>query len=359
LTFHRSTKDTVSPAAQPQLIFADIIQSYLIMPFAQILGQEKAVALLTRALTGARFAHGYLFLGPDGVGKAMTARELAAVLFCEAEQLEVKPCRRCRGCSLYFAGNHPDFIHLLPDGASIKIKQIRHLQEQVGFAPLEAKQRVILIEEAQLMGREAANSLLKLLEEPRPGNVLLLVAADSEPLLPTIVSRCQVIPFVTLSQELTAEIIQREEPEKSREETLHLAVLTEGSPGRSLALDAEHTLSLYQEAVRVLLAADRAEEKVVEDGLALAAQAAESKEDLVLLLDLLAVFFKEIMVGHLTNNSSSGKGLPEEVLVMARERWNLDELSDKLAAVSVADRALRRNCNRALVCETLFLRLLQ
>ncbi len=322
------------------------------MVFSKIVGQPKAVKLLSRALAGNRLAHGYLFTGPDGVGKTTTALALAAGLFCEAPD-EERPCGHCSGCLKFSSGNHPDFLTIRPDGAAIKIDQVRGLKKGLSFPPFEAGMRVVLIEDVQTMRREAGNSLLKILEEPPPDNLLLLIASESEPILPTIISRCQVIPFAPLAMNEATTVIRRLNPELKPEEAHALSVLTGGCPGQVQALHSEEVLQLRNECIKALLAGGQSEAGSVEQGLDLAGRMADLKEGQDLLFDLLAIFFKEVMVASLCNGEPRGKA----ELGAARERWNLQQLSDMVQAVDAARRALARNCNRGLVCEVMMLEL--
>ncbi len=322
------------------------------MIFSEIIGQAKAVKLLSRSLAGDRLAHGYLFTGPEGVGKTTTALALAAGLFCTAPEDE-KPCGLCGGCLKFFSGNHPDFLQIRPDGAVIKIDQVRALKKALSFSPFEAGRRIILIEDVQTMGRPAANSLLKILEEPPPDNLLLLIASESEPILPTIVSRCQVIPFTPLTTEQASEVVSRLNPELVPEEVRSLAQLADGCPGQVQTLQSEELLALRSECIEALVAGSGREAELVEQALDLAGKMADLKEGLDGLFDLLALFFKETMISLLcTKEQPEGRES-----MAARERWNLQQLSDKIQAVDAARRELARNCNRALVCDVLLLEL--
>jgi DNA polymerase-3 subunit delta' len=320
------------------------------MSFAGILGQTKALTLLTRAVASGRLAHGYLFAGPDGVGKTTTALSLAAVLLCLAP-VGIEPCGTCPGCRKFLSGNHPDLLRIQPDGAAIKIDQIRELKKALTFAPFESRLRVVLIEEVQTMRREAGNSLLKVLEEPPPDNLLVLIGSTAGAMLDTIISRCQVIPFAPLPLPLAAQVIRQHRPELDETGSHTLAALADGCPGQALALEAEGTLALYRTILEQWLAPPRSTGERVEQVLHLAAQLAEAKEGMAPLLTLLRIFLKNVMAA---STDAGCTGFAPEVL-QARERWNFPRLSAKIAALDLAERALARNCHRGLTSEVLLM----
>ena len=328
------------------------------MVFSNILGHERAVAFLARVIEGDRLAHAYLFSGPEGVGKATVARAMAAGLLC-TDSSALAPCGHCPGCRQFASGNHPDFLHIRPAGASIKISEIRAIKKQLAFSPFAGGKRIILVEEAQTMRREAGNSLLKMLEEPPPDNLFLLVAADAEPVLPTILSRCQVIAFAPPADDLAADIIRIHAPEIDEQAALTLARLSEGCPGRALTMETGDVLALREQLIPALLEKKWSEARSVEEGLYLAGMMAELKADIDLLLDLLKVFFKDaLLLSFCEDSASSVSAARTKELARARERWNLSQLSDKICAIDSAAEALKRNCNRGLVCEVLMLRLI-
>lgn len=320
------------------------------MSFAGILGQTKALTLLTRAVASGRLAHGYLFAGPDGVGKTTAALSLAAVLLCRAP-VGIEPCGTCPGCRKFLSGNHPDLLHIQPDGAAIKIDQIRELKKALTFAPFESRLRVVLIEEVQTMRREAGNSLLKVLEEPPPDNLLVLIGSTAGAMLDTIISRCQVIPFTPLPLPLAAQVIRQHRPELDDTASHTLAALADGCPGQALALEAEGTLALYRTILVQWLDPPRSTAERVEQVLHLAAQLAEAKEGMEPLLTLLRIFLKNVMAA---STDAGCTGFAPEVL-QARERWNFPRLSAKIAALDLAERALARNCHRGLTSEVLLM----
>ena len=322
------------------------------MTFSTVRGQDKPLALIGRALAGGRLAHAYLFAGPDGVGKTTVALDLAAWLLCRAPEPD-RPCGACPGCLKRISNNHPDFLRIRPDGAAIKIDQVRALKRALTYPPFEAERRVVLVEEVQTMRREAGNSLLKLLEEPPPDNLLILVGGSTGSILATIVSRCQVIPFAPLPLPLAAEIIGAHRPEMEAADCQALAALAEGCPGQALALEAEGILPLYRRLVTALTAEPGRLAERVETALALAAEMAALGESEPHLLVLLRIFLKNSLAARA---GVTRPGWPAEIL-RARERWNLVQLSAKMAAIERTEKALARNCSRSLASEVLLLEL--
>ena len=326
--------------------------------FSATLGQPKAVLLLSRALQNERLAHAYLFSGPEGVGKKTTARQFTAILLCK-DKNTIEPCGTCSSCVQFSSNNNPDFLHIKPEGATIKIDQVRSLKKALSYPPMESPRRVILLEDVHTMRREAGNSLLKLLEEPPPDNILLLTADDSEPLLQTIISRCQTVPFYPLPSGLAAQIITRQNSSLSPDAVLRLAHLTGGCPGLAQAIDTEGLLPTYEKIISSLLEPGIHQADRIESALSLAVLAADLKDGLDQLLDLLRQFFKESMQACLQRPNRQTSQQPEDTNILrARERWNLTQLSDKVQVIDFVAKTLARNCNRQMACEVLFLKLL-
>lgn len=325
--------------------------------FACLLGHEKPKKLLREAAANNKLGHAYLFRGPDGVGKKRTALTLAAFLNCVSPG-NSDSCGRCPSCRKYFSGNHPDLLLVEPEGAAIKIGQVRKLKEQLAFAPMEARMRVIILEDIHTMRREAANSLLKTLEEPAPGNLLILTADLAGDILPTILSRCQVIPFGPLDpEEMAAVLMQEHGLEKAA--ALSLAAVSEGSLGRALFLHQAELLPLRQEVVEELLIAERPQAEAVSAVFRLSDKGAALKENIGEFLALLRLFYRDLVLV-----AAAGTETPvvnrdmASSLAAAAERWPLAELHKRLRRLDLAEKQLQRNCSRSLVLETLFFDLL-
>lgn len=163
------------------------------MPWQDCSEQKRIVEIIRGSIANDRIAHAYLFVGPRGSGKKKVALEFAKSLLCLRQRGE--SCDTCTNCRRISGGNHPDVHVLTPDGTSIKIAQIRQLQKEFSYRAVEGERKIYLVEQADGMTVQAANGLLKFLEEPAAQVIAILMAENVQMILPTIQSRCQVLHF--------------------------------------------------------------------------------------------------------------------------------------------------------------------
>ncbi len=324
-------------------------QPELLIAGRSFYGQHQARKLLGRSLDSGRVAHAYLFRGPEGVGKQLFARGLAAAVNCR-EQLGLVSCGICPSCRKFAAESHPDFLQVSPEQGAIKIAQVRELIKKLSFAPYEARTRVVLIEDVHAMRQEAANCLLKTLEEPRENNLLILTADSAATVLQTIVSRCQTIPFYALTPEETTEILMELDGAMEEKTALLLARIAEGSPGRALLFHKRELVSFWEDLSDLLLSQHRDEPADVRKCLLMAEKMAALKEDLSYLFSLIRLWIRDGLF-ELCGQEMGAGGLT------TRKGWNYEQYFAKLQAVNQAEKELARNCNRTLVCEVLLFRL--
>ncbi len=330
---------------------------HTILKFSDIIGQEKAKELLKRSASRNKMSHAFLFRGTAGIGKKTTAKAFAACINCLAPE-NLEACGKCNACRKLGANTHPDFLVIEPEGASIKINQVRELRQILAFPPYEGRYRIVLLADVHTMRREAANSLLKTLEEPPPNTVLILTGDEAAGILPTIVSRCQGIPFYPLTQEQVAdELIKTRSLDFDQAQSL--AEISEGSPGRARLLLDEDLLAVRREIIAEISHRAPDDPQTIETVYRLAETAAKLKENLHELFELLKSWLHDFtLTAHgVPGGSISGTLLHPHLCI--GERWNLTQLSVKLQKITLAQKQLSRNCNRTLVCEVLFFGLLQ
>ena len=181
------------------------------------IGHDKAVNTLSRSLNEERLSHAYLFIGPSSVGKMTLAVDLAKAVNC----LEVeKPCGECNQCNRIENRLHADLhmVEITGDNeiarVNIGINQIRDIQQKASLKPYEGRCRVFIINEAEFLSEEAANSLLKILEEPPEQVMLILLTADADALLATIISRCQSFELRPIPLEIVLRELRIRIPDK-------------------------------------------------------------------------------------------------------------------------------------------------
>jgi DNA polymerase-3 subunit delta' len=171
--------------------------------WATVVGQGPAVTLLQRAVAADRVAHAYAFVGPSGVGRRLTALALAQAVLCPR-----RACGACAACRRVSAGQHPDLSVVAPvppagnprGTPSLRIEQVREVAHWAALAPLEGARKVFVLDDADRLTAQAAEALLKTLEEPPPRTLLVLVVANVRALPPTVLSRCQIVRFRPLPE---------------------------------------------------------------------------------------------------------------------------------------------------------------
>ena len=218
------------------------------MPFRDILGQEHALLLLQKALVSTRIGHAYLFYGPRGVGKRLTAWQFAKALVCRAASPEA--CDTCISCHKITTGNHPDVVSISPEGASIRIEHIRAIQRQLSYKPYESQRTIMIIDGCESLTPPAANALLKTLEEPPASALLLLLTSKKDALPLTIISRCQLIPFRPLAASHISALLMQQGMDQTT--AAIAATLAEGRLDTWTQTDVSQALARRQSAYTLL-----------------------------------------------------------------------------------------------------------
>jgi DNA polymerase-3 subunit delta' len=317
------------------------------MSFSGIIGQERAIGVLRRSISAGRVAHAYLFSGVEGCGKKMSAKAFVQAVFCGQEEA----CGVCPSCRKLAGGQHPDLHMLEPDGAFIKIDQVRELQRELSFRPFEAPKKACIIDGADKFNLSSGNALLKTLEEPPGDALMILIAPDPSSVLQTILSRCQALAFRPLSAELIEKrLLQEQFPADAAKVA---ATLSGGSLSKAHhiatdgALEGRHSFltrvfSLSMKEITPLFAA--------------AEEFAADKERLSGYLELLLSFLRDILIYRSTPEALTNADL-QQLIAKEAERSSEGEVMELIEQLIAMRRMLARNVNTKLALEVFFMRL--
>ena len=320
------------------------------MRFAEIYGHEKPIAILKSAMAKDRIAHAYLFYGMDGIGKKTTASVFARALNCGGSD---PPCDACASCRKAEHKNHPNIITVQAEGQFIKIGAVKEIQARMTFRPGEGR-RIFILREADRMNAAAANALLKTLEEPFAGNILLLTTARPHALPLTILSRCQHLRFSPLPPGEVARFLREKEGLETAAAEI-LAASSGGSIGRAVEMNREDYLAL-RNTILELLAEDNPEDLLKR--LAFAGRFGTEREEILERLRILRNGYRDGLVLRETG---------EKERLMFRDRAGVIEavagrlaghdLLRNIAAVDAAMSAIAQNANKSLTLEAMLIKL--
>jgi len=322
------------------------------MSFSEIIGQTKIIRLLRRALAQDLLPHAFLFTGVEGVGKKSTALTLAKVVNCQ-DGASGDCCDQCISCRKAASGNHPDINLIERDGPFIKIEQIRALKHRLRFKPLEGRYRVTVINNCQHLKVEAANALLKVLEEPPANNIIILTAIEITALLPTIVSRCLHLSFQPLpAVEISAHLCKAHPI--APESAAVIARLAGGSLSQAMSLLDEKKLARRTWIFETVAEIHKSR---ISDLLAAINRWKGDNVDLQQDLEWLKTWIRDLLVQKFEATESVGllnADLAEKVKAMAPQMssHNLLQFFDFVCTIQGA---IGYNVNRRLSLETLLL----
>jgi len=326
----------------------------------QAIGQARAVSLLQHSLESGRLAHAYLFVGPQHIGKMTLALDLARALNCQAAD---RPCFACPACKKISAGSHTD-VQIIgitqneeeAETKRISIDQIKELQHSANLPPFEGKHKVFIIDGAELMSIEAANCLLKTLEEP-VDNVTFILLTINERLLPaTVVSRCQRLELQPLSvaKEAAALVANWK---MNQERARLLAGLSHGCPGWAIAASSDESiLEKRNQDLNQVVAIIKADyEERFAYVAKLAAGFTQNRGAVYDILDRWLDFWRDLMLVKLGCHDMITNIDRKDELIKMAGNYRLAGITNFIKSIESAAQQLRQNVNTRLALEVLML----
>lgn len=307
--------------------------------------QPRVVRILKNSIKKKRIAHAYLFKGGAGVGKKEVAIEFIKRFFCKSPN-GVNACGKCSQCNRIMTSNHPDVHIVAPDGASIKIEQIRQLQKEFAWKGVEGEKKAYLIIDAEKMTHQSSNSLLKFLEEPSQKTLAILTTTQPHQILNTIKSRCQEISFRPLSKvQLVNGLLENNIPEES---ALIISQLTNDLNDAkniyenvwfadSLSIIKNLSNKIHHKPSDAILYIQKISKQIQE------------KEEQQLLLDLLLLWYRDQLM-HLLGREIIFKNQKLQFEMM---KYSIQCLENIISKIIKAKNQLQKNLNFQLVMEQL------
>ncbi|MBU1894378.1 MAG: DNA polymerase III subunit delta' [Candidatus Omnitrophota bacterium] len=313
-----------------------------------IKGQDNAVKYLSNCVKSGRIAGSFLFSGPEGIGRALTAKSFIKALMCRKKTEENSTCEGCFTCAKIDKGTHPDIVWIKPEkNKNIKIEEIRKVKEVLSLKPYTAGLSVCIVEDAHMMTQSAANALLKILEEPPKTAVLILITSRKELLLQTVVSRCSEVRFSCLSVELAKGIIL-EKSNLTESEAYFLACLAQGSPGKALEMMNEDIGERKSECLAML------EQIIDEDSSVCLDWPKEGKDYLMEDIEMMIMFFRDVVMGKEGLKSSVfDRNVLESKIYQFFKKCGINEIYRTIEKLIDIKRALAGNVNPKLVAQIL------
>jgi DNA polymerase-3 subunit delta' len=320
-----------------------------------VVGHRHAQTLLARAVLSGQVRHAYLLSGPRGIGKTTLALEFACLLNCQRRATgDTEPCGVCAACQKIAHGTHPDVALVTPPTGkrTLEVDAVREVLRAASLAPSEGAWRIFVLPEADQMLPAAANALLKTLEEPPPGVVLVLTSAEPESLLPTIVSRCQLVPLQPLTpDEIVAALQERwETPETEARE---LAAMANGRLG--WAVRAREEPELREQRASTLAALMRLPAARRDERLRQAGAFATDVESARQVVELWTVWWRDVVLAACGATHLGSTGATRAASERLGRALGIERAQAFLQSLLGAQAALEQNANPRLTLDVLML----
>lgn len=318
------------------------------MGFDSIIGHEKQKSMLLSLLEKERLPHAFLFSGPEGIGKKKVVLEFAKHILCD----KGFACGVCRPCIKVDRGSHPDILQV-GNEESIGIEQSRSISKEVYEYPYESQRRIIIIDNAERMTREAKNALLKTLEEPPSFNIFFLITPSERDIPLTIRSRCMRLVFSPLHREQLKEYFKSTLLVNNEKAEL-LSYISHGSIGSGLFWTMEENFSLRRKIAESVLGKNKSFLRAS----VIAEKVAKSQREMTMFLSFILSLYRDVYCVRECGDTAMivNKDIRE---LLEWEKINLVRIKTSIQRIEHTINLLRYNVNKWLIFENLMLRLME
>lgn len=321
--------------------------------FKEIIGQEQLIEHFQNAIRMEKVSHAYIINGPEKSGKKMLAEAFAMTLQCEEHGIE--PCMQCHSCRQALGHNQPDIIYVTHEKPNtISVEDIRtQINQDIVIKPYSSKYKIYLIDEAHKMNQQAQNALLKTIEEPPAYAVIILLTANADAFLPTILSRCVMLHIKAVPDEKVEKLLMHNYQIPDYQAQV-CAAFAQGNVGKAIKLASSQNFNEMKASALQLV--KRLHEIELYEMLAAVKQIAEYKLDINDYFDLMMIWYRDILYFKATGDVN-GLIFKDEVYDIKRqaEKSSYNGINDILKALRKAQVRLNANVNFELVIELLLL----
>ena len=320
--------------------------------FNHIIGHEGVIDNLMKAMEKGNISHSYLFVGSEAIGKKAVAMAFSKALLCESGGLE--PCNECISCKKFDSSNHPDFYYIEPEGGLIKKGQIEDLIKSTLTKPLEGKRKVYLIDDSYKMNSYSQNAFLKTLEEPPSYVNIILISTSSKNLLPTIISRCEIIKFSPIENDKIMRFLI-DEYKKTKEEAKFISCYSKGSIGRAIELSNDDEFSgMRDKTIDIIDGVLKGDELKLLNSLAFFDENQDKCEEI---LDIILYWFRDLYI--YIEMGENDLIINRDKMELLSEQTNLSrsKINDIIESILVTNENIQKKVNYQLSIETMLLKI--
>lgn len=322
------------------------------MDYTSIAGHKIAVEGLKRAVRNGNISHFYILEGEEGLGKMTIGRVFAKTLLCLQKGEE--PCGNCSSCRRFETGAHPDYLEIRPEKGMIRKGEVEGIIHAMTMSPFESERKVILMDEAHLMNKEAQNALLKTLEEPPAYAHLILVTSNPKDLLPTIRSRGQNIRFYPLDRGSVKKVLL-DEFGADQYNADFLADYSKGSIGKAIRLlRDEQFFSDREWAIALIESLLKGEKQRIFSS---SEEFAERKDRILQILDIFLLWFRDLLLYKASADSSLIVNRDRLKLISEQSTLDFEKINGIIEKIQDTIYNIQMNVNYQLSIETMLLKI--